>query len=110
VAKFAIAKQRHQDGITENQVIITSYVHYFGMDFDHTQLPVEDICQVYCLLWSVRLIPTLGTSPLNSDESIAEISSNKKFLMHLNGNYSNLTREATFVLEKENCYKEGDVI
>ncbi len=78
MAKFAIAKQRHQDGITENQVIITSYVHYFGMDFDHTQLPVEDICQVYCLLWSVRLIPTLGTSPLNSDESIAEISSNKK--------------------------------
>jgi hypothetical protein len=24
VAKFAIAKQKHQDGITENQVIITS--------------------------------------------------------------------------------------
>lgn len=56
------------------------------------------------------MIPTLGTSPLNSDESIAEISTNQKFLMHLNGNYSNLTTEATFVLEKENCYKEGDVI
>jgi hypothetical protein len=49
----------------------------------------------------------LGTSPLNSDESIAEISTNQKFLMHLNGNCSNLTTEVTFVLEKE---KEGDVI
>ncbi len=56
------------------------------------------------------MIPTLGTSPLNSDKSIAEISTNQKFLMHLNGNYSNLTTEAAFVLEKENCYKEGDVI
>ncbi len=56
------------------------------------------------------MIPTLGTSLLNSDKSIAEIFTNQKFLMHLNGNYSNLTTEATFVLEKENCYKEGDVI
>lgn len=38
MAKFAIAKQRHQDGITGNRVIITSCVHYFGMDFDLTQL------------------------------------------------------------------------
>lgn len=38
MATFAIAKQRHQDGITGNRVIITSCVHYFGMDFDHTHL------------------------------------------------------------------------
>jgi hypothetical protein len=58
----------------------------------------------------VKLIPTLGTSPLNSDESIAEISTNQKLLMHLNSECSNLTTEPTFVLEKENCYEEGDVI
>jgi hypothetical protein len=35
VAKFAIAKQRHQDGITENQAILVN-----------PNSPVEEICEV----------------------------------------------------------------